>query len=139
MDFLTDIITQLQTVTDLKWIDYDMQQLNMEHPPVSYPCALVEWSIPETKPVKAPATIQARADITIRLAFSVYSSTHPKAPTTVQTEAKAHFQIIKDVITALHLHHTQNFQPIRFTGLQPEPNELGLKVYALRFSMNVIL
>jgi hypothetical protein len=76
---LIAIQDQLATVGGLRYIDMDWNQLQMEQPPVQWPCALIDIERVDFTAVKAGAP-RAEADITVTVANLRTRPTSLKAP-----------------------------------------------------------
>lgn len=112
-------ITKLSEIPELKWIDHDFGQLELENSPVIYPCALVD--VPDIDWSNS-TNLEQQGDtvVTVRLGFKVYDRTSSSAPTSMRERAAEHFSIIKKVIKALHGHEDEeaNFNTLLLTRMQ---------------------
>ncbi len=88
-------------VPELKWIDQDFGQLEMEHPPLNFPCALID--VPQVQWENTTRLEQQGvATVNIRVAFRVYDRSNTQAPTTLRERAAAHFAVLKKINLCLH-------------------------------------
>lgn len=127
------VAAKLKTITELKWIDHDFGQLELENPPVNYPCALID--VPDI--LFSQTTLleqQGDTTVTVRLAFKVYDRTTTEAPTLMQGRAVEHFAVLKKVWQALHGHEDDdaNFNTLIRTALQ-RGKSIEPRVYTLTF------
>lgn len=104
-------------VPELRHIDMNLGQMNMENPPVDYPCALIDVT-----DIRYSQTGQGgqvgTATIDIELFFSVNSPSNMSAPNSVRTQAMAHFDIVKKVYTSLEGLSGDNFSGLSRLGLK---------------------
>lgn len=137
-DLYLALCTQLQSGQNnpLKWIDFDLSQLEAPHPPVAFPCALI--SFPDSLTIEsAPATGQAAEEVTvqIRLAFRVIDRTTAQAPTPERDTALAHLDALDYIFRRL-----QHFSGNTFTKLrrnryaQEPPSRPDIRTYTITFN-----
>ena len=128
------IKAKLKDIPELKWIDHDFGQLELEHPPVIYPCALID--VPNIL-WENSSELEQQGDttVTIRLGFKVYDRTNTAAPTSMQERAAEHFAIIKKVFKAIHGHEDEeaNFNTLLRNSML-RGKSIDPRVYTLGFS-----
>lgn len=138
MDVLfSDVIKMLKTVTELRWIDEDMGQLDIySDPPVVFPCALVSVQVPEWIPIKEPAVQPGKAQVTVKLGFNVLH-TIGNAPENQVTKALEHFSIVKKVTLAVRGQHGTTYRGLERLSTLKTINEVGIKIYTVTFSSSI--
>lgn len=128
------ISDKLQTdVADLRWIDFDLGQLEQENlPPVSFPCALIglEEAIFEDLSQNGQ---QAEMIINIRVAFKVFERTHNKVPENFRLVGLAHLDTIDAINTALSGLAAGGASGLKRTSVIQE-KRADLRVYTLSYS-----
>lgn len=88
-------------VPELRWIDQDFGQLELEHPPVNFPCALID--VPQVNwSNSSRLEQQGETTINIRVAFRVYDRSNMHAPTNLSERAEEHFKVLKKINICLH-------------------------------------
>jgi hypothetical protein len=97
---LSNILSQLENQSGeklIRWIDFDLAQLDQEKPPLSYPAALIQFG--DANWIQFGSNEQmADQSITITFAFKVFERTHSKALESYRDEALEHL----DIIAAAH-------------------------------------
>jgi len=87
-------------VPQLRWVDMNLGQMNMEHPPVSYPCVLVDLSYIKHSNTGRGSQL-GYATLEIELFFNVNSPSNNTAPQAMQEQAFQHFDIVEKVNQAI--------------------------------------
>jgi hypothetical protein len=130
-----DICTRLETqVPELRWIDWDEGQLDMqvERPAVAFPACLLDIVYAGCDDLTD--TIQlVRANIPLRVAFMPSGATNTKSG--VRNLAMATFAILDKIHEALQGWHNEgSFTILTRTSATRERRRDGLKVYRLNYS-----
>lgn len=130
------IQTQLaDLVPAVKWIDQDLGQLELERPPVNYPCLLVDFD--EFKYDDAGEAIQfAEGFVSIRLAFQAWSNTNSVTPSQWKEKGLSFYDIEWAVYKALHGWKPEKYGYLMRVSANTEQREDNLRVRVLRFSIN---
>ncbi|MEM1369265.1 MAG: hypothetical protein AAGG02_14915 [Cyanobacteria bacterium P01_H01_bin.15] len=134
MDRVFQVISNKITsdVPELRWVDFDLGQLEQEQPPVSWPCALISFQAPQFQNLSRLAQ-QAELLIAVRLAFRVFERTHSVAQDQFRQIGLQHFSTIKKVHAALHGMDGENFKGLARASFATEPRA-DLRVYNLIYS-----
>jgi len=93
-----DLLTLLNAVTALRWIDLDKGQMNFERPPVTFPAALIGLALPSCEDLnhlKQNANLQ----ITLRLCFNFSGQTAETTPSVNRATALGYY----DTVDAIHI------------------------------------
>jgi hypothetical protein len=124
------ICDRLKTeVPALKWIDFDLGQLDFfEQPPVVFPCALIKIIYPNCDDLSV-TTQQVDVAITVRIAFNPLGETNFAAPDAVRNRALSIFDTNEAIHTALQGFETDSFSCLSRKSFTEEPREDGLKVF----------
>jgi hypothetical protein len=96
--------TQLQTeVPELRWIDFDHGQLEIEgdRPAVSFPCVLIDFNGSQFSQLLQNIETADNCVIQIRIAFAPYSNTNQLTPVDSKAKALNYFEIENKVYRAL--------------------------------------
>ncbi len=88
-------------VPELKWIDQDFGQLELENPPVNFPCALIDVQEVDWENT-TQLDQQGDTLVNIRIAFRVYDRSNIHTPTPLRQRAVAHFSVLKKIKKHLH-------------------------------------
>jgi len=124
-------------VPDLKWIDYDMGQLENydTKPPVEWPCALISFPATPYTALSGLAQIGSPT-IMIRLGFAPFSQSYQAAPSLVRDKALYYFEIEQKIFNALQGYKTEYTDAfIRVSADDEMRNDL-FKVRVLTFTTN---
>lgn len=110
-EILLAVMAKLQEISALRWIDINIGQMDVDNPPVDYPCALVD--VPDIDYKSAGGKRQnGEAIVEVELFFPVRTPSNMSAPEQVRQQAFEHFKIVKDVYLAL-----QGLEGNNFSGL----------------------
>lgn len=137
---LTDIQNRLLAeVPELKYVDIDWGQLDFynPHPPVKFPCALIDISNVQWSNVLKKGQM-GLATVVITVADLRLSNTSGAAPQGQKDKAMEIFEVLKNIYVALHgwtSHAT-------YSGLIRQANTLrrredGVKLYQITFTTEV--
>lgn len=128
-DIYLKVVARLKTVTALKWIDFDMGQLEFfeNRPAVAFPCALVDIEYPRCEDESSTEQL-VTARVTLRLAFEPKGQTHGAAPSTVQTKALEVFGTVTACFEALQGWSDDQVSEFSRTGQTTERRDDNLKV-----------
>lgn len=118
-------------VPAVRWVDFDLGQLEMKTPPVSYPCALIAFGSAAYERLGTRQEV-GTLNLTVRLAFRLRERTHSKAAANFREEALEHLDVVAAVRTALMGLVGDTFTPFVLTT---ETNEqrADLRTYSLGF------
>ncbi|CAM1341756.1 hypothetical protein [Tenacibaculum aestuarii] len=123
------LIQLLSNVPELKWIDLDVGQLQEDHPPVLYPCALIEISADKAEDIENH-TQQVSGRFKITLAFKAYGETNSTTDLPTRSNALEYFRIATKCYKELQGFTNDNFYPFSRTSERPENIKKELKVVA---------
>jgi hypothetical protein len=132
-DLYEHLRTRLATVDGLRWIDFDLGQLEQEPmPPLSYPAALVAFDAPAYTQLGMGAQ-QATVVISLRCAFRVWERTHSKTALSFQEAGLAHMDMLADIHAALQGSSGAAFSPLVRVSMANE-QRADLRVYTLQYT-----
>ena len=131
---LYEKIIELLAPTDLLWIDFDIDQLSEEKPPVVFPCGLIDTTINSCEDIDDEATKQlVKATFTIKIAVKNYGETNNKTSKPTRSNAMQAFVLKNEVYKKLQGYVDDNFEI--FSRIRvPKVARKGLKVVAVSFS-----
>lgn len=89
-----------EQVPELAWIDVNLGQLELENPPVDYPCALVDIPTINYENLGNRAQI-GQVNVEIELYFQVATPSNMATPLDLRVQAAEHFTIVNKVYVAL--------------------------------------
>lgn len=127
------IAAQLDTVTELRWVDEDKGQMNFERPPVAFPAALITISLPNTNNLnlrKQHAVVQ----VGVKLCFDFGGNTSSVTPMASRDESLKYYDITEKVYAALQGWATPLFNPLERRNLSHEKRPDIFKVVNMTFS-----
>lgn len=110
-EILEAVMQKLSQITELRWIDLNVGQMNAQEPPVDYPCALVDIAAIEHTTAGTQRQI-GELQLEVELYFIVRSPANTNAPGHLREQAFGHFAIVRKIYAAL-----QNLSGENFTGL----------------------
>ena len=125
---LRDIIA---AVTAIQWVDYDLGQLDVEPPPVSWPCALFSFNSGDYESISA-ANDTGTIAIEVVVGFRLHERTHSKAQESFSDLALEHIDTVEDVRIALSGLTGTSFAPIGYKGFKKDSRS-DYRVWRLRF------
>lgn len=122
----------ISEVTELKMIDFDLGQTDMEPlPPLDYPAALISFGESPFTDLGG-RTQQAQAMIIVRLVFRVFERTSSVAASQYRAVGLAHLDVVDKIKWALHGFAGDDFTPISHRSFATEPRA-DLRVYTQIF------
>lgn len=116
MEKLIDaIFKQLRTeVPELRFIDINLGQLQLENPPVDWPCALVDVASVD---YQGGDMQSAETVLNVTLGFLVYGPSNAGAAPELRQQAMQHYAILRQVAEALHGFRPEGFAPLNRVSL----------------------
>ncbi len=121
-------------VPALKWIAEDIGQLDIENPPVSFPCALISYTN-STYEELGNMNQGGLVTINIRLAFNAHADTYAVAPESHLDASLERFEVENNVYKALHGWGDEDgFQGLSRVSSASERRADGMKVRELQFT-----
>ena len=123
-----EITAPLKALTGIRYVDFDLGQLEQETPPVSFPCILVGLG---GSPVVAngQGVDQVALNITVRVAFRLYERTSSINADTYRNQALAHLDKLRDVNAALNGLSGTNFSALTLTQYWSNEKRADIRVY----------
>lgn len=121
------------TVPAIRWVDFDLGQLDEDAPPVSWPCALVDYSANTVEP-GADLTVTETLSVAITVAFKLRERTHSKTNPTYSDEALGHIDTVMAVRQALEGLAGASFSGLTYTGFTRDRRS-DYRVYRLTFAV----
>lgn len=129
----TAIMDRLQSmVPEIAWIDLDVGQLELENPPVDYPCALVDVTDIDFSDMAENNQV-GNTTVTISIAQQCITETNYATPLQYRNEAATYFNIIQKVFTALQGFEGNHFAPLTRVTLRKQKKVFPL-TYVLGFA-----
>lgn len=130
------ISARLASKTSLKFIDFDMGQLDAleqgERPEVMYPCALLDIDYPNCDD-ETDTTQIVTARVSIRLGIEQHNPTDNLVTETRRNSGLAVFDTVADVYKALQGYSTTNFSSFSRKSVRPYRAFKGIKVVDIVF------
>lgn len=118
-------------VTVIKWVDYDLGQLDADPPPVSWPCALFSFTSGDYTNV-SPTNTEGVVQIEVAIGFRLRERTHSKADPTFSDQALEHIDAVEEVRIALTGLSGTSFATLQYRGFQKDKRS-DYRVWRLRF------
>lgn len=127
-----EITAKILEVTNVRWVDFDLGQLEQEAPPVSYPCVLVGLG---QSPVfnLTDGTDQVELSVTIRVAFRLYERTHNVNTDTYRDKALEHLDTLANIHAKLNGLSGTNFNAIGRVGYWANERRADIRVYTATY------
>ncbi len=119
-------------VAALRWIDFDLGQLDQATPPVSFPCALIAFTKGQYEVAGQNTTIGILT-VEIAVAFRLYERTHSAADEGFQANALEHMDTVDAVRVALEGFSGTGFEALSFSEFNMD-RRADLRVWRLRFT-----
>lgn len=115
-------------VPELRFIDIDLGQLQLEQPPIDWPCALVDVANVDYKGGNMQT---AETVLNITLGFLVYGPSNTGAAPELRQQAMQHYEIVRKVAETLH-----GFSPAGFAPLNRVSLVRGNETYPRHFTLS---
>lgn len=136
--FLTALQEKIQAdMPDIKWIDQDMQQLEIyeTRPPVLFPCLLIDFD-KTTYDQEGNRTQWGNSMICMRLGFSPFSASNSAAPFSVKTLALQYYEMENRLFRLLDAWAPVNdiCQPIVRIQTETEKRNDGIRVRKIYYT-----
>jgi hypothetical protein len=105
-------------IPQLRWVSINVGQMNVESPPVEFPCALVDVPRMLYKNLSTCGSYQSKElTVEVELYFIVRASAAMSAPELVREQALEHLDIMEQVYIALHRFRYGDYSPLECTGI----------------------
>jgi hypothetical protein len=105
MSFLNDLFIhvsdRIETLQDnqgnpiVRWIDFDLGQLDGDKPAVSFPCALLSFGDAYDFLTLGDNSQQAMMTVTLKYAFNIFERTSSKTTAIYRAQATSHLDILE--------------------------------------------
>lgn len=95
-DIYSGIYDLLATIPEIKWVDQDFGQMEMERPPVVYPCVLIGIDLPRTENLGQNKQ-NCNVIINLRICFSYTGEVSFKAPEEARERGLAYYRTVKEI------------------------------------------
>ena len=127
-----EITAKILEVPAVRWVDFDLGQLEQENPPVSYPCVLIGMG---QSPVFASlGTVeQVELSITVRVAFRLFERTHSVNADTYRNKALEHLDILQDIHAKLNGLAGTHFGAVGRIGYWANERRADIRVYTATY------
>lgn len=86
-------------VPELKYIDLDKGQFEVERPPVSYPACLISIQIPSTSE-NHRSNLHKQVMVSFRIGFDFFGNTSSITPEAARLDSLAYFDLVEKIETA---------------------------------------
>ena len=130
------VSSRLQNEADLKYIDFDLGQLdaleNDERPEVMFPCALIDIEYPLCED-ETEKTQMVTARVNVRLGIEQQSPTDNLSTFARRNSGLAVFDVAEDVYKALQGYSDENFSSFSRKSVKPYRTFKGIKVIDITF------
>ncbi len=131
-EVIRDILTRLGTIKGLAYVSADWGQLSMEQPPVEWPCALVEVTVPAY--VTSSVELQeARAIVSVTLADYIDAGIAPDTPAEEYEREMRIYAIIDSVHDVLQGLNTQGYSPLVRTSTRKTKAVPGVRAFVVEY------
>lgn len=133
---MKEIFTVIQNaVADLdgiRWVDFDLGQLDQEKPPVSFPCALIGFDSGDYSLIANDANV-GTVRVEVALAFRLRERTHSITEQQYREEGLEHLDTVEAVRVQLTGLSGDTFQGLEYLGFSND-RRADLRVWRLRFA-----
>ena len=87
---------RLAPLPEIKWADQDFGQMEMERPPVVYPCVLIGIDLPKTADIGQNKQ-NCQVLINLKICFTYTGEISFKAPEEIRERGLAYYRTIKEI------------------------------------------
>lgn len=119
--------------TAIRWVDFNLGQLDQETPPVSWPCVLVGFGAAEYEQLGLNTDVGTQ-NVEIVVGFKLRERTHSKAADAFQAEALTHLDTVDAVRLALKSLTGDTFTDMQLKGTSND-QRADYRVYRLQFTV----
>ena len=142
-DLFQHISDRIETVKDanneaiIRFVDFDLGQLDDENPPVSFPCALLGFGDVGDFLTFADGSQQGALTVTVKMGFKLRERTHSKTPPQYRGEALEMLNTVEAVHNALQgSGGTDTLGKLNRTGFRNE-RKANFRVFELDYLIDV--
>ena len=122
-----DLLTKLETLVWLHWIDLDKGQLSTpQRPDVAFPCCLIKITGTTAQTVDNHTQL-ITGTITMRIVFDLIGNTASQTPQAIREESLLYLDKIDQLYTAINGKANHQFRPYEFIS-QNEQDSNGLRI-----------
>lgn len=135
--FATLLIALQERITSqvpaIRWVDQDFGQMEVEQPPVSFPCCLIDF---DTFKFEDNGEAEQFADglVTLRLGFTPFSQTNNITPTEWKEKGLTYYDLEYQLYKALHGWKPESYGYMMRVSAETERREDVIRVRVIRFS-----
>lgn len=131
-DIYGGIYDLLAAIPEIKWVDQDFGQMEMERPPVAYPCVLIGIDLPGTENIGQNKQ-NCQVTINLRICFSYSGETSMKSPAEVRERGLAHYRTVREIYRKVQGQRI-GLRPLARTGQMESVRPDRVKVLDMPFS-----
>lgn len=132
-EIFTAIQAKIQAdVAAIRWVDFDMGQIDQTQPPVSFPVVLVDFSAAIVEPTGDDTTTETLV-VELTVGFKLRERTHSKANNTFREEALSHLDLLEDVRHAIDGLSGDTFSSLNYSGFTRD-RRADYRVYHVTFT-----
>lgn len=118
-------------VPEVRWVDFDLGQMDMEAPPVSWPCVLIGFSDTEFSDLLTDTQV-GLVTVELRVAFNLKERTHSLADTAWRDIALSHLDTLHKIHMAMQGASAPCITEVTRVGFTTEPRA-DYRVYVMRY------
>lgn len=119
-------------VPAIRWVDFDMGQLDVNEPPVSWPCVLVDFNSSQVESGAENTSLELTS-VDVVIGFKLRERTHSKTDTAFRDEALEHLDTVDAVRVALQGLAGSGFAGLSYTGFTRDKRS-DYRVYRQRYT-----
>lgn len=120
-------------IPEIRFIEQDFGQLEMENPPVSFPCVLIDFSNWQYE--QAGENLQfANGIVNVRFAIQVWSYTSNLTPSEWQEKGLSFYDLEWTIYKVLQTFQPDGYDALTRVSVQTEKRRDNLRVREMKFS-----
>lgn len=127
-----DLADRLQTVSSLRWVDEQKGQMNFEKPPVVFPAALLQLTLPNCQNLNRLQQ-SCQLQVAVTLAFDFMGQSYNAAPAEAREASLAYYDVVEQTKAALQGFGTAEMNPLEMINFSHVPRPDGYKVVVMTF------
>lgn len=132
-DLFILIQDKLKVLPDIKWVDQNIGQLDVEsRPPVSFPCALISIDLPRCEELGGKLQ-KCSTQVGIRLGFNYAGTTSSNSPEAVKARALDYYRILREVYKAIQGYSEPGLSRLRRISQVEMAREDQIKIVDMTF------
>lgn len=122
----------LKEIPEIKWVDFDLGQMQEEMPSVAFPCVLIDIDFPTTENIDSHLQ-HVQANFNISLHTKIIGETNRNAPKRVQEQALSYLDLVDKITAKIQGYADTNFYSFERKSIRQTAFVYGVKTTIISF------